>query len=1357
MLSKLLPATLLSRVVDGDNRFRENCQNSWKENIRGACGLFDISGFSRLAARLSKQEKKEIDSLRQSTLGSVMEVDAPVNMSFKLKRRPSKVRRSSTIRALSSAVETIENEEELFRNASGMLGEELGGEGMGAEALAKFISDFFEVLVTKIHDSGGDIIKFAGDCLVCLWEYKDEPLDGSEGADGEGMKKLLYNAVRCGFQLKDCVSELKDAESLSVHICIGAGNMELVSLTALNRSEFVLLGDAYVEALTGIEASSRGQIVLSKGAYQILCATPSAAPLVGATIEGAKKGGNGASNLTREGSFTITEVQGIRTRRIELHEERLLVSLDCNILPPASALQPVVLQDQPYTSKLQAYCPQNLQNQSEVGLGSLRKITAVFVLFQNLESADLSTLDQVFKSIMSSVRGANASLKEFTVDDKGAVAVIVLGFPGAPHGNGELSASAIAMALDLRARTSAIGIRISVGIATGTGYCGLVGGKTRCNYGAVGSIVNLSARFMGVDVKMGGYIVVCNQTRNIRSVREQWRFRALPPLKLKGYDGTFVSAYIPVGICEIRDVLNPDHAAFIGREGVMKDLLQSCKTQEGLTVLNALEDGAGLSTVLSELAQRLVAENVLVCIGTSRSKVGDSSKSFSCLLSAIQMLFDDSHVDNHYYEMSKQVFQAECIFEGMSINRNLFQCSKDALATMELRRNRLRQLSSGTNTTSKGGETPKNANNPLKKEIDYVEQIPEASAGLIILKRLVPWLKMPEKENVSAGLNSISMHVMAKVVASRARKRVQKNLQTVQGKQINRQYSNRPRYNYEVERATQVAQTLQEVIKWKTQIMEKPFQRVVFLLDNVENFDYASLAVLYKLLEAKVPNLVVIAGAHESNVELLRRREQSKLSKYTVRKRKGSKRTESKDMKYFYEWTKQHKREEILKSVLNRRVHEVLLKPFTQEEIEAMILSRYGLKEIKPSVLTKLYGSGGTTPSAALEIVEDWANSGILQWGSNQNAHTLVWNSDEDVSLQTNLPTQIRKHNIQLFEDLNYHSQRMLELLSCFPGDVILKHIIMFDLQNRHFFSKSRTIKRTMSMQSPKSMGNRTNSFNFGNADFHNAKEPEPDFKVDQITQWMDDLEREHILEKEHGPSNTIYRFKRASMRRAIHDTMLFQRRQDIHKKIVQMFRKYPNDSAAQRLILFNAEKSGMYHEVFCFFWNNGVKAHKESNYEKGQFFFQQALYLVYHKPDAVKVVFTENVATLVDFPEQIVTLSALAHEVKKRLAVQFIAICDFDNAKNVVQDIIKFNDGQTEKTNRFLCCLAKGQQIKTGAHGVNRTWKRIFTMLKNVKKIGQAPSLDSQSFEIIKAIETQEGWRATNVAREGRHMTETC
>ena len=40
----------------------------------------------------------------------------------------------------------------------------------GAEFLATFISEFFESLVEKIQDSGGDIIRFAGDCRM-LYDF----------------------------------------------------------------------------------------------------------------------------------------------------------------------------------------------------------------------------------------------------------------------------------------------------------------------------------------------------------------------------------------------------------------------------------------------------------------------------------------------------------------------------------------------------------------------------------------------------------------------------------------------------------------------------------------------------------------------------------------------------------------------------------------------------------------------------------------------------------------------------------------------------------------------------------------------------------------------------------------------------------------------------------------------------------------------------------------------------------------------------------------------------------------------------------------------------------------------------------
>ena len=90
--------------------------------------------------------------------------------------------------------------------------------------------------MNKIHSFGGDIIKIAGDCcksfshslpfcsnlcihaltvpssrstVICFWEYR-ETKDSGNLRSCNGMAELVYDAVRCGFQLKDCVTQLKD-------------------------------------------------------------------------------------------------------------------------------------------------------------------------------------------------------------------------------------------------------------------------------------------------------------------------------------------------------------------------------------------------------------------------------------------------------------------------------------------------------------------------------------------------------------------------------------------------------------------------------------------------------------------------------------------------------------------------------------------------------------------------------------------------------------------------------------------------------------------------------------------------------------------------------------------------------------------------------------------------------------------------------------------------------------------------------------------------------------------------------------------------------------------------------------------
>ena len=114
---KILPATLLeriySRVTSRGTKFKniQRCEDSWKEHVRGACGLFDISGFSRLAAKLSNDEKMHSYPTEEKKTDDTMNVTAlavpAINKNKKddkagnLKRRN---RRESTIRALDEEI-----------------------------------------------------------------------------------------------------------------------------------------------------------------------------------------------------------------------------------------------------------------------------------------------------------------------------------------------------------------------------------------------------------------------------------------------------------------------------------------------------------------------------------------------------------------------------------------------------------------------------------------------------------------------------------------------------------------------------------------------------------------------------------------------------------------------------------------------------------------------------------------------------------------------------------------------------------------------------------------------------------------------------------------------------------------------------------------------------------------------------------------------------------------------------------------------------------------------------------------------------------------------------------------------------
>ena len=87
-------------------------------------------------------------------------------------------------------------------------------------------------LITKIHEAGGDIIKFAGDALICVWSLSNAEENTSSQFN---VGNMIYHAIHCGFQLASLVEEVEDEDftgeiKLALHVCVGAGEVNFVTL-----------------------------------------------------------------------------------------------------------------------------------------------------------------------------------------------------------------------------------------------------------------------------------------------------------------------------------------------------------------------------------------------------------------------------------------------------------------------------------------------------------------------------------------------------------------------------------------------------------------------------------------------------------------------------------------------------------------------------------------------------------------------------------------------------------------------------------------------------------------------------------------------------------------------------------------------------------------------------------------------------------------------------------------------------------------------------------------------------------------------------------------------------------------------
>lgn len=148
-----------------------------------------------------------------------------------------------------------------------------------------------------------------------------------------------------------------------------------------------------------------------------------------------------------------------------------------------------------------------IHTESSHQIGELRTVTTLFLSldsYDQIGNADPATLQPFFLIAQQVMQETGGFLRQFLIDDKGCVLIIMWGVPLYTYSNNCSRALYTAFSISQRIRKE-VGHHCSIGITTGSVFCGTIGAVERSDYVGIGNEVNLAARFMA---KAKGKILV---------------------------------------------------------------------------------------------------------------------------------------------------------------------------------------------------------------------------------------------------------------------------------------------------------------------------------------------------------------------------------------------------------------------------------------------------------------------------------------------------------------------------------------------------------------------------------------------------------------------------------------------------------------------------------------------------------------------------------------------------------------------------------------------------------------------------------------------------------------------------------
>ncbi|MFN8381296.1 MAG: adenylate/guanylate cyclase domain-containing protein [Anaerolineales bacterium] len=463
----------------------------------------------------------------------------------------------------------------LFVDISGFtaLTEEFASKGpSGAEDISAFLNKFYGQWIDIIKSYGGDIIKFAGDGLLVIWQYNN-------------LEKATLLAAQTALEARKQLENFHVSNrTLYTRIALGTGSIALTGLGGVfNRWEMVITGDALEQISKAQKTLKPGQIIVSPEAWNKI-----------------KQYGLGVP--VEEGRMLLT---GINSQIPK--EASHYFNLKENSIPA-----------------LRSYIPGAIAKRIDAGqsdwLAELRRVTSLFINIPEMtRGTDTDMAQRLAQILQGAIYRYEGSVNKIAVDEKGVSLLAAFGLPPFSHEDDPLRG--VLAAQDILAAITELGLGCYIGIATGRMFCGVIGNEKRREYTINGDAVNLAARLMqsisaNMSTPAGETIHIICDTSTYEGAKSRVDFISLEPISIRGK-----AHLVPVFVPQARHAKGKGQIALtdmIGREDerfAIAEALRALITKESRAIIIEGEAGFGKSRLAEELYRQAAAMNVNILLG----------------------------------------------------------------------------------------------------------------------------------------------------------------------------------------------------------------------------------------------------------------------------------------------------------------------------------------------------------------------------------------------------------------------------------------------------------------------------------------------------------------------------------------------------------------------------------------------------------------------------------------------------------------------------------------------------------------------------------------------------------------------